>query len=297
MAKIDLENIKERLKGIRIEDVDSEDSIRLIQDIKKEVSRILKDTKKQEFKLEEKMGRGILHHFKGSFNAEELFDKYPEHSKESIVKALKKLVRQKKLEHIGWNLYSTHIKDSGPIIRLSEEMQEIQRLLNDNGINFIITGLDILQEYMNLLPKRMLHLIYVVRGSGEFAKGLIEKRLKKICMLNPSKREVRNMLAHYIEDIIVIREVGESSIEYHKEGIAITEKAIIDLYFETTRKRIPFEESELAYILKNTLPRLKIDYKKLLRAASRRNISSEFLRILYALNIKLSNDILPYPKG
>ena len=135
----------------------------------------------------------------------------------------------------------------------------------------------------------MIHLIYVVKGSGESAKDLIEKKLMKLSILDPSRKEIRSLFSHYNEDIIIIREVGETSIEYHTEGIAKIEKAIVDLYFETTRKRIPFEFSELAHILRNTLPRIKMNYTRLLRAASRRNVRSEFIIILDALEIRLAH--------
>jgi len=108
-----------------------------------------------------------------------------------------------------------------------------------------------------------------------------------MCLLNPDKKSIRNLIAHYGNEIFVLREVGESSLEYNIAGIATIEKALVDLYFEVTRKKISFSESELAHIIEEVLEKTKIDYTKLLRAASRRNIESDFLQILNALNIRL----------
>ncbi len=286
----ELENIKNKLKELKPEDLIKDNSILLIHDIKKEVARLLKNAKLKEHKIEEKMSRDIIHSLEGTFTKEDIINRFKDYPEHEVTKTLRKLVREKKIDKIGWSLYSTHTNEYEPIVRLSDEIEGVRHIFNENGIVFLITGLDILQEYVNLIPKRILHLIYVVKGSGESAKELVEKRLMKISILNPSRKEVRNLFSHYTEDIIIIREVGESSIEYHKEGVALIEKAIVDLYFETTRKRIPFEFSELAHILRNTLPRVKIDYTRLLRAASRRNIQSEFIRILNALEVRLPHE-------
>ncbi|MCX6742471.1 MAG: hypothetical protein NTX24_04865 [Candidatus Pacearchaeota archaeon] len=292
MAKKDLENIREKLKEMKSEDLANESSIKIIKDIKKEIARILKDARKKEIRAENKIGKEILIHFKKPFTKEDAFQRFiPEYSKEEIIKALRKLIREKSLELIRKDLYSAQIRNSEPIIRLSPEMENVRKTLNDNGISFLITGLDVLQEYVNLIPKRMLHLVYVADGSGDFVKNLIVKKTGKMCIINPSRKEIRDMFSHYAEDIIIVREVGESAIEYNNKGIAMIEKAIVDLYFETTRKRIPFEVSELTSILKNTLLRLKIDYRRLLRAASRRNLQSEFIRIFEALGLHI-----PYEK-
>lgn len=285
-----LETIKEQVKRIKTEELDSENSILLIREIKKELTKLAENLKKKERGIEGKLGKEIVKAFKTQFTREDIFKKFPNYSKEEIIKALRRLLREKKIDRIGWSLYSTQVSGTEPVIHLSDEMESIRVLLNDNGINFLITGLDILQEYVNLIPKRVLHLIYVVKGSGEYAKDIIQKKMNLICYLNPSRKEVKSLFATIESDIIVVREVGDSSIEYHKEGVAIIEKAIVDLYFETTRRRIPFEASEMAYILKNTLPRVKIDYKRLLRAAARRNIQSEFIRILNTLDIHIPSE-------
>jgi len=223
---------------------------------------------------------------KDYFTREDLYQLFPKNSKNEIIKIVNKLIRQDKINRIGWGIYSFQSSSAKAIVKLSPEIEEIQKSLLDKGVNFLITGLDILQEYVNLIPKRVPHLIYIAKGSGEYVKDILEIK-NRMCVLNPNRKEVRNLFVHYGADIIIIREVGETSIEYHKKGIASIEKAIVDLYFETTRKRIPFEISELANILQNILRKTKIDYTRLLRAASRRNMQSEFIRILKELQINI----------
>lgn len=280
----ELENIKEKLKNVNMDESDPEIVIRLLKDIKKELAKLNSQVKGKKSKLESELIRRIK---KDPFTRDDVFNLFSNVSKEEIIKLLNKLIRRGKIFTVGRNLYTFQSAGKEPVIHLSEEMEKIRKILNDNGINYIITGLDILKEYVNLIPKRMIHLIYVVKGSGELAKNIIEKKTNRMCILNPIRKEIRNIFMHYGDDSIVLREVGESSIEYHNQGIASLEKAIVDLYFETTRKRIPFSNTELINILKNIFVGTKIEYTKLLRAATRRNMKAEFVLILKQLDIQL----------
>ncbi|MBI4980679.1 hypothetical protein HZC30_03940 [Candidatus Woesearchaeota archaeon] len=281
-----LERINEELKRIIPKANNPKIALATIKQIKKELRKISTQIKSQENKLELKLITILKNAKKDSFTREDLYDLFPGSSKKEIIKILNKLIRQGRINRIGWGIYSLQTSSIRAIVKLSPEIENMQRILLDKGINFLITGLDILLEYVNLIPKRISHLIYVAKGSGEYVTDLLEQK-NKMCILNPNRTEVRNLFSHYGEDIVIIREVGETSIEYHKQGIASIEKAIVDLYFETTRKRIPFETSELANILQNVLRKTKIDYTMLLRAASRRNMQGEFIRILTELQINI----------
>jgi hypothetical protein len=252
--------------------------------VKKEIKRIDEEINKKNLEIREKI-LSFIKSLNRPFNKEELF-KLP-FSHEIINKSLQKLLKTNKVHKIGRNLYSYKIFEKEPVINISPEIDNLRRKLNDKGINFLITGAGILQEYVNLIPKRIINLIYVARGSGEDAKILIEKTTNKNCFLNPDKKTIRNIIAHFDGELYILREVGESSLEYNVNGIATIEKALVDLYFEVTRKKITFSEAELAHIIEEILEKTKIDYTKLLRAASRRYIEYDFLQILNALNIRL----------
>ena len=286
MTKINLKKLNDELKKIISETNNPELALATIKQIKGELNKLITQLKNRENKFELKLITTLKDAKKDYFTREDLYNLFPENSKKEIIKILNKLIRQGKINRIGWSIYSLQSSSIDAIVKLSPEIEEIQKSLLDKGINFLITGLDILQEYVNLIPKRIPHLIYVARGSGEYVKDILDKKNKK-AILNPMKKEVRNLFLHYGDKFIIIREVGETSIEYHKEGIASIEKAMVDLYFETTRKRIPFEISELANILQNILRKTRIDYTRLLRAASRRNMQSEFILILKELQINI----------
>lgn len=282
----ELAHIKEQLKNVKVDDSDPQLVVSLVKDIKKELSKLDDQIKGRENKIEFELARKIKI---DPFNREDLFELYSTISKEELIRVLNKLIRKGKLFTVGRDLYTFQSNRKEPIIHLSNDIEKIKRILDENGMIYTITGFDILKEYVNLIPKRMIHLIYVAKGSGEHAKEVIGKKANRICILNPSKTDIRNMFDHYNEDIVLLREVGESSMEYHNQGVASLEKAIIDLYFETTRKRIPFSNSELTNILKNIFTGTKIEYTRLLRIAGRRNVLAEIVRILGELGIKIPN--------
>ncbi|MDI6786486.1 MAG: hypothetical protein QMD92_07220 [bacterium] len=284
----EIEQIKIKLKELEKYKSEPEIAKKLVKEIKRGLNRIEKEARIQENRLEHEVLNKLKDKKKGHFTKRYILQMFQNQPKDKLNKIIQRLVKTRKLEKIGRGIYSMDGVGEEPRMHISESMEKIKQVLKEQGVKFMITGPDIVQEYINLIPKRMFHLIYVARGSGEWAHEIIEKKIGKKGLINPSEREIRNLLFHYNEDIIIIREVGETSIEYQNEGIATIEKAIVDLYFETTRKRIPFDNTELAEILQNILMRTRIDYSRLLRAATRRNIYSEIILILRTLNIHIA---------
>src|SRR3989344_8619271 len=102
-----LENIKEQVKIINTEELDSETSISLIKEIKKELTKLAENLKKKERGIEGKLGKEIIKTFKTQFTREDIFKRFPNYSKEEIIKTLRRLLREKNIERTGWSLYST----------------------------------------------------------------------------------------------------------------------------------------------------------------------------------------------
>lgn len=291
MTKKNISDLLSKIDEI-LEDSSSEEARDFIREIKRKLNDLHNKSRDNKAKFEREILLKIKKIDRDPFSINDLRFSNIDLNSINLYRNLRELVKRGKIQRIGQGLYSIKESKQPPTIKLSRSMEDIRRLLSDNGISFSITGLDVLQDFINLIPKRSLHLIYVIRGSGEWAKGLIEERFNKMCLFNPSKRDIRNYFIHYNSDLIILREVGESAIEYQKDGIATIEKALVDIYFEVTRKRIPLELPELANILKNSIMTVKIDYKKLLRAASRRYVESDFLIILQHLGINISEEKL-----
>jgi len=198
-----------------------------------------------------------------------------------VYNALSVLAKSGKLEKAGRGIYKikkgeeTHIKPA-----LAGGMEGCRKSLL-NKVSFMITGPSVLISYVHLLPRRMLHLIYVLRGSGEYAADILSKKDKK-ALLNPDLGEINTALSLTgIEDIIILREV--SDLYGSKDGVASIERALVDLYFESTRREMPFSTAETGQIIFNALRHAGVDISKLGKCASKRGIRKEFNTIMAAM--------------
>jgi len=160
----------------------------------------------------------------------------------------------------------------------SEALKKAEDILRRKGIEFMITGPSTLTRFHHLLPRRLIHLIYVTNGAGEFAtKSLDEAEFRAI--LKPSRREIEMALDLFKgRDIFVIREF--SMLDGNIDGRACLERALVDTYFETTRRRISYSELEVGRIIKNAFRNEKVNITRLLKLAGRRGIKSEFKAIV-----------------
>ena len=66
-------------------------------------------------------------------------------------------------------------------------------------------------------------------------------------------------------------------------NLASMERALVDLYFETTRKKIPIPLTEVGRIFGEALTESNIDVTKMTKIASRRGIDKEIRGILVSL--------------
>lgn len=210
-----------------------------------------------------------------------VFKKTGEYRAGTTYRVLIELEKRGSLEKLGRGVYRIAYN---PAKRAKPEAPEyVERLaegLENAGIRAQISGLPVLSNYVNMIPRRLIYLVYSPRGAGEAAAEFIEKK-GKVPLLNPSLEEIMvAMDTTEAKDIAVIREIGGSN---KLTPVASIEKAVVDFYFESTRKKIPFPESEAARIISNALSNAAIDIKSLLRAASRRAIRGEIEAILFAL--------------
>jgi len=223
------------------------------------------------------------------------------YSKETIRQAIHQLVKEGVLTRIGRGMYtfepkrvlardSISLSDSVAVIFTSGTLLEAEDLLKQKGIEYMVTGPSALTMYHQHLSRRLIHLIYVTKGAGEFACAtLSEANLRTF--VNPKRQQLDMMLDTLTErDLFVIREY--SKLEGNINGRATVEKAIVDTYFESTRAKIPFSNVEVGRMIANAYAREKLSISQLLLFAGRHGIRREFQSILKAL----ASDI-PIPSG
>jgi len=206
------------------------------------------------------------------------------YSKGTVYRALHDLVKAKTTERLGRGTYKVRFREVAITDRLAlsdkvivtlipGSSEEAKRVLRSKGVEFMITGPALFYRYIHNLPRRLVELIYVIRGAGELAVlSLREAGMR--ALLNPTRNAVTLALENFAErDIFVVREFSE--LLGNIDGTASLERALVDLYFETTRNRIPFPEEEAARIFLRVSRNEPISHSRLLMFANRRGIEKE----------------------
>jgi hypothetical protein len=205
---------------------------------------------------------------------------------------LHELVKAGSLTKLGRGLYriaekkavqteALTISDKLVVTLTSGFLIRVEEVLKEKGVEFMVTGPSALARFVHLLPRRLIHLIYVVDGAGEFATTILREENFRV-FLNPKGNEVEMALQAFEDrDIFVIREYAK--LEGNVEGRAVLERALVDTYFEATRRRIPFSEVEVGRIMANVFRTEKIDIARLLSLAGRRGVKGEMQSIVKAL--------------
>ena len=175
----------------------------------------------------------------------------------------------------------TRLSDDVPSLSVPSVDEVARRALLERGIEFLITGPSLLYPFAHHLPRKMIHLIYVVRGGGDNAiEALKEAGLR--CLLKPSRDETSLAMAEFPEgDLFIVRE--SLDLTGAVEGAAILERALIDTYFETTRRRIPLAGEEFGRIASNAFATKTVSISHLLMLAGRRGIRPELRTIVERL--------------
>lgn len=194
-------------------------------------------------------------------------------SRSFLSKILHELVKGGYLTRLGKGIYALNGSESKLAVSLSETGQEIHQALYSEGIDFAITGLDVLLTFTHHLLVRFAHLVYVQRGSAEWAKETL-RREGFACLVEPTEREIHiGLELAEGSALVVLRET--SDFYAVTRGVASVERALIDLYFESTRKGYPIHVTEVGRILFDALKGARINYTRLLRWAMRRGIDAE----------------------
>jgi len=218
------------------------------------------------------------------------------YSRGSIHHLLSALCRDNTLIRLGRGLYafpsdrhavqvriadSIGVSDKVIVQLLPGTLAEAAEMLRTKGIEFMVTGPSTLAKFHHYVARRLLHLIYVARGSGELAVEVLRRNGLRV-LLNPKCRDIELALDSFPEsDLFIVREY--SNLRGNIDGRAILERALVDSYFETTRRRIPYPEEEVARIFENALRTEPISLTRLTRFSDARGVVSEMVAVFDAL--------------
>ena len=200
--------------------------------------------------------------------------------KETTVRwTLWNLVDLGKIIRLGHGVYSLKPQEK-QIARpqLSPLSRKVKSILEESGILFFISGLDILVGYMIHVPEKYPVLAFIEQTSIEDAQEfLIRQKIDSI--ISPKINEFekfRNLPS--LGEIVILRKTKEFNYSY--EGLAEPEKAFVDLYYEVTRASYPLSLGELGRIYLNMRRRGSLNEKRLSKIAIRRSLHHDIRFIL-----------------
>ena len=200
--------------------------------------------------------------------------------KETTVRwTLWNLVDLGKIIRLGHGVYSLkHQEKQIARPQLSPLSHKVKSILEESGILFFISGLDILVGYMIHVPEKYPVLAFIEQTSIEDAQELLMKQ-KIDSIISPKINEFekfRNLPS--LGEIVILRKTKEFNYSY--EGLAEPEKAFVDLYYEVTRASYPLSLGELGRIYLNMRRRGSLNEKRLSKIAIRRSLHHDIRFIL-----------------
>ena len=202
--------------------------------------------------------------------------------KSSAYWLLHTLVRDQRLSRIARGYYTVapDLRETGGAPSLSNLSQQIVSILRREGIEFYITGLDILTPFFDQMPASFPPLVYVQKGSSDWVLRSLTT-IDAPVLVNPKKGEIS--IARIMRsgaDPIIVRETAEFS--FTNGVLASTEKAFVDVYYEITRGYYEFSVGDLAHMLVAYETRGHLNPVRMIGAARRRRIDAE---IRYMLDV------------
>ena len=202
--------------------------------------------------------------------------------KSSAYWLLHTLVRDQRLSRIARGYYTVaqDLRGQGDAPTLSQLAQQIVSKLRREGIQFYITGLDILTPFFDQMPASFPPLVYVQKGSSDWVLRLLTT-INAPILINPKRGEIsiaRTMRSG--TDPIIVRDTAEFS--FVNGVLATNEKAFVDVYYEITRGYYEFPIGDLAHILVAFETRGRLNPVRMVGAARRRRIDTE---IRYMLDV------------
>ena len=161
---------------------------------------------------------------------------------------------------------------------LSNRGRKVYGILQNFGYEYYISGLDGLSEDLLHLPENF-PVIAVTEKSGltELQEELISNQFTVMTQKDYSSKFDRIFSNNF--DVILLQ---GKNFELAKQGIAVKEKAFIDLYYAVTRMNYAFSVQELERIFDTLIRKKAIMSFRIKEAAKDLSISNE---IEYIMNI------------
>ena len=163
-------------------------------------------------------------------------------------------------------------------IALTEDIKRVQEILDESGFGYFISGLDVLQRFMQHVPEQYPMLLFVEKSAHDEINYLLDGGFVVVKPSGIRQQYEDAILAGIEKKQIIVYDT--ENFDYENDGIATIEKAFVDLYFSITRNGYPLSLQELVRVYQNLVRLGNIDKKKLITVSTKRNLQSDIRLIV-----------------
>jgi len=202
------------------------------------------------------------------------------HEKQSTLYwTLHKLTQGGYISRIGQGLYSFQNRRAESIQPiLSTLASRIFNVLGETGYDFFISGLDILTVFMDHVPETHPVLLFAGKSDVEEVADILSRnKIDVVPYANIKNYSALRRMSSVGELVLLI---PTQEFTYATNGLAVFEKAFVDLYYEVSRRNYPLSIQELVRIYFNMRRRMSLNTNRMVKIASRRNIQQDIRYIV-----------------
>jgi predicted transcriptional regulator of viral defense system len=209
-----------------------------------------------------------------TFYMEDVQAIFPDMKKSSIYWNLSKLVEAGYLKRVRTGVYAFNEWKGKTRIALTEDIKKVQEALDESGFEYFISGLDVLQRFMQHVPEQYPMILFVEKyAHNEIINYLIDGGFAVVKPAEIRKQYEDAVIAGIDKKQVIVYDT--ENFDYESDGIATIEKAFVDLYFSITRNGYPLSLQELVRVYQNLVRLGNIDKKKLITVSTKRNLQSD----------------------
>lgn len=205
------------------------------------------------------------------FYVEEVQKVFPDMKKSSLYWNMSKLVEEGYLRRVRNGVYSFNEWKGKKNIFLSGTAEEVRDLLDETGFDYYVSGLDVLQKYMQHVPEQYPVIVFIQKETKEEVTEVLSENFCEVT--EPLKmRDVYETFGYTGQNKKIVALYVTENFEDCEGGVATIEKAFIDLYYAVTRNGYPLALQELVRIYENLVRLGNIDKKRMIAVAAKRSI-------------------------
>lgn len=223
----------------------------------------------------------IVEELKGqaTFYAEDVQCIFPNMKKSSLYWNMSKLIDSGYLKRVRNGVYAFNEWYGKKSISLSETASKIVDIMDETGFDYYISGLDVLQKYMQHIPEQYPCILFVNKNTKEEVTDTLKDNGMEVLLPTQIKEMHGNhVLAGKKSPQVVLHQT--ENFDDAVDGVASIEKAFVDLFYSVTRNEYPLALQELVRIYENVVRLGMIDKRGMITVASKRSMQYDIRYIV-----------------